>query len=117
METSRYIAQAITYGDQRKYLTGVVTLDQDHLKEWATQKGISYGTWEDLTQHPDVALLVNSEIEEKNKSLASYETLKKVIIAPNEFTVESGELTPSFKVKRHIVTENYRSKLDALYED
>ncbi|MGD2245982.1 MAG: long-chain fatty acid--CoA ligase [Candidatus Aminicenantes bacterium] len=117
METSRYIAQAITHGDQKKYLTGVVTLDQDHLKEWAAQKGISYSTWEELTQHPDVALLINSEIEEKNKSLASYESLKKVIISPNEFTVESGELTPSFKVKRHIVTENYKAQLDALYED
>ena len=61
--------------------------------------------------------LIDKEVQEKNKSLSSFETLKKVIIAPIEFSVESCEMTASLKVKRKVVTENYRTQLDALYED
>ena len=95
----------------------MLTLDQEHLKGWAEQKNLSYNSWEELLKSEEVINLINNEIEEKNKSLSSFETLKKYIISPREFSIESGELTPSFKVKRHVVTENFRSQLDSLYED
>lgn len=117
MQTSRYICQAVVYGDRKKYLTGVVTLDQDQIKEWATKQGIQFSSWEELYKHPEVVKLIDSEVEEKNKSLASFETLKKVLISPNEFSVQSGEQTSNFKVKRNVVTEKYSARLDALYED
>jgi long-chain acyl-CoA synthetase len=117
IETSRYIAQVVTYGDQRKHLTGVLTLDQEHVKGWAEQKNLSYSSWEELCKSEEVINLINNEIEEKNKSLSSFETLKKFIISPQEFSIESGELTPSFKVKRHVVTQNFKSQLDSLYEE
>jgi long-chain acyl-CoA synthetase len=117
MRTSRYIDQAVVYGDRKKYLTGIVSLDQEQIEEWATKHGIPFSTREELCVHPKVVELIDSEIEEKNKSLASFETLKKVIIAPNEFTVDSGELTPSLKVKNKVVIEKYRERLDNLYED
>ena len=84
---------------------------------WATKNGIQFSDWEELSKHPKVVELIDNEIQEKNKSLASYETLKKVVIAPNEFSVDSGEMTASLKVKRKVVTDNYRAQLDALYED
>ncbi|UCE42307.1 MAG: AMP-binding protein, partial [Candidatus Aminicenantes bacterium] len=117
MRTSRYIDQAVAYGDRKKYLTGVVSLDQEQVMEWATKHGLSFTGWEELPQHPKVVELIDNEVQEKNKSLASFETLKKVIIAPNEFTVSSGELTPSLKVKNKVVLEKYRARLDGLYED
>ena len=117
MLTSRYIGQVVAYGDKKKYLTGVVTLDPDQISEWATKKGISFSSMEDLSKHPQVKELIDAEVQEKNKSLASFETLKKVIIAPNEFSVESGEQTSTFKVKRRVVIDKYKSQLDALYED
>ena len=117
MLTSRYIGQAVVYGDRKKYLTGVVTLNQDQVKEWATNHGIAVSSWEELCRHPKVLELIDNEVQERNKSLSSFETLKKVIISPNEFSVESGEQTASLKVKRSIVTEKYRAQLDALYED
>jgi long-chain acyl-CoA synthetase len=61
--------------------------------------------------------LINNEVQGKNKSLSSFETLKKVLIAPNEFSVESGEQTSSLKVKRQVVIDKYSAQLDALYED
>jgi long-chain acyl-CoA synthetase len=117
MRTSRYIDQAVAYGDRKKYLTGVVALDQEQITEWATKHGLSFNSWEELPRHPRVVELIDNEVQEKNKSLASFETLKKVIIAPNEFSVDSGELTPSFKVKNKVVIEKYRTQLDNLYED
>ena len=117
MRTSRYIDQAVVYGDRKKYLTGVVALDPVQIEEWATKHGLPFSNPEELTQHAKVVELIDSEVQEKNKLLASYETLKKVIIAPNEFSVNSGELTPSLKVKNKVVIDKYRERLDALYED
>lgn len=117
LETSRYIAHVVTFGDRRKHLTGVVSLDPEHVKAWAEQKNIPTTSWEEVCRNEEVIKLIQREIEEKNKSLSSFETLKKFIIAPREFSVESGELTPSFKVKRNVVTENFKSQLNALYED
>ncbi|MFC2169300.1 AMP-dependent synthetase/ligase [Acidobacteriota bacterium] len=117
MQTSRYIGQAVVYGEKKKYLTGLVTLDKDQVEEWATKHGIQFNNWEELCKNQRVIDLINNEVQEKNKYLSSYETLKKALILPNEFSVESGELTASFKIKRKVVTENYRTRLDSLYED
>ena len=117
MLTSRYIGQVVAYGDKKKYLTGVVTLDPDQISEWATKQSIQFSSVEELSKDPKVVELINNEVQEKNKSLSSFETLKKVIIAPNEFSIESGEQTSTFKVKRRVVIDKYKSQLDALYED
>ena len=117
MLTSRYIGQVVAYGDRKKYLTGVVTINQDQVGEWATKQDIPFGNWEELSKHPKVVKLIDNEVQEKNKSLSSFETLKRVIIAPNEFSVESGEQTSSLKIKRKIVIDKYRTQLDALYKD
>jgi long-chain acyl-CoA synthetase len=116
MRTSLYIDQAVVYGDKKKYLTGVISLDQEQIEEWATKHGIQFSNREELNIHPKVVELIDNEVQEKNKSLSSFETLKKVIIAPNEFSVDSGEMTASLKVKRKVVTDSYRAQLDALYE-
>jgi long-chain acyl-CoA synthetase len=117
IETSRYINQVVVYGDRKKYLTGVVTLDQEQVREWATKQGIEFSTWEELCGHPKAIALVENEVQEKNKFLSSFETLKKFIILPDEFSIASGEMTASLKVRRGVVTEKYRDRLEALYED
>ncbi len=117
MRTSRYIDEVVVYGDKKKYLTGVISLDLDQIEEWATRHGIQFSEREELYKHPKVVELIENEVQEKNKALSSFETLKKVIIAPIEFSVDSGEMTASLKVKRKVVTDNYRARLDALYEN
>ncbi len=117
IQTSRYIGQIVVYGERKKYLTGVVTLDKEQVETWATKQGISSGSWEELCSHPKVVELIDNEVAEKNKILSSFETLKKVLIVPEEFSIESGEMTSSLKIKRNAVTEKYKDRLDALYED
>ncbi len=114
---SRYINQVVAYGDRRKYLTALVTLDIDNVKTWAAERDLEYNDPSELCTNQVVQALIEGEVETLNKSLASFETIKKVRILPGEFTIKSGELTPSLKIKRKVVLTNYRALLDEMYEE
>ncbi len=109
------ISQVVLHGDKRKFLSALVTLDEAALKEWAGARGLS-GSYAELTQHPDVYEVVKKTFDEVNAALASYETVKKFKVLSADFTVESGELTPSLKVKRNVVFANYKELYDGFYD-
>ena len=115
LKLSPYISQAAAYGDRRKYITALVTLDQDAILPWARQNGLGDRTFEQLASEPAVQQLITTEVERLNGQLARYETIKKFWIAPGDFSVDEGELTPTMKLKRRVVVKKYRDKLDALY--
>ncbi len=117
LRTSRYISQAMAYGDRKKYVTALITLNPEHIGPWATAHGIEYKNMEELARHPRVLALINAEIEEKNKELASFESVKQVRIVPKDFSIDAGELTPSLKIKRKVVTERYRNLLEEMYAE
>jgi long-chain acyl-CoA synthetase len=117
LKTSDFISQVMVHGDRRKFLSAIVTLDIENVTHWANQQGIQDLSAEALSRNEKVAGLIQGEIEAKNKELASYETIKKFHIAPLDFSIESGELTPTLKVKRKVVTEKYQPVLDAFYEE
>jgi long-chain acyl-CoA synthetase len=117
LKTSNFISQVMVHGDRRKFLCAVITLDFENVTQWASQQGIQDLSPEALAANEKVAALIRGEIEAKNKGLASYETIKKFHIAPADFSIESGELTPTLKVKRKVVTEKYQSVLDAFYDE
>ncbi|MDQ7052673.1 MAG: hypothetical protein Q9P14_07220 [candidate division KSB1 bacterium] len=117
IRTSRYISQVVSYGDQKKFLVALITLDQPQVEAWATKEGLEYSSWEQLTQHPKVRELIEQEVEERNKQLASFETIKKFYILPEDFSIDSGELTPTLKLKRKVITERYKDKFEALYAE
>jgi long-chain acyl-CoA synthetase len=111
------ISQAMVHGDNRKFCSALVTLNQEAIEKWAKEKGIAYSSWEDLCTKPQVVEMVKGIVDEKNKGLASFESIKKFAIIPQDFTQETGELTPTLKVKRKVVTDKYRSILDGFYKD
>ena len=115
MATSKYINQVCVVGDQRKFLSAVVTLDEENIKAYADEKKIAYGGSEELLSNEEIIGLVNAEVALRNKELPSFETLKKVIIVP-EFTIENKMMTPTFKVKKNVVINNYKEKIDNLYQ-
>ncbi len=117
MKTSPYISQCFVYGDKRKYLTALITLDFEQIKEYADSHGIQYDSLEELAKDPQIEELIKKEIEERNRQLASYETIKKFVILPSDFTIETGELTPSLKMKRKVILNKYKELLDSLYEE
>ena len=114
LATSRYINQVVILGDRRNYLSALVTIDPDNTAEYARQRGISFSSAAELSAHPDIVALIEAEVAAKNKTLPSFETIKKIRLVP-EFTIENGLLTPTMKVKKKLAVEKYAAEIDALY--
>jgi long-chain acyl-CoA synthetase len=109
------ISHVLIHGDNKKYIVALLTLDPLALKNFAAEKGISYQSIEALTQNPAVLEKVRQSLSNVNTQLASYETIKRFSVLPQEFTVEAGELTPSLKVKRKVLDQKFKKQLEALY--
>ena len=109
------ISQAMVYGDRRPFLTAVLTLDVDAAKSYARDHGISGDSVAQLAESPQLRTVLEGRVERVNQRLAPYESIKKFVVAREDFTEASNELTPTLKVKRKVVTEKYQSELDALY--
>jgi long-chain acyl-CoA synthetase len=110
------ISQVVVHGDKRKFLSAIVTLDEQGLMEWAAGEGIE-GSFSELTGHEKIHRIVEDTFNRVNGELARYETIKKYHILDQDFSIESGELTPSLKVKRNVVNANYQHIYDSFYED
>jgi long-chain acyl-CoA synthetase len=117
LKTIPYVSQIMVHGDRRKYLTALVTLNRESVEEYAKTEAIIYKEFSELSHHPKVMGLIKKSIDEKSRRLASFESIKRFAILENDFTQESGELTPTLKVKRKFVTDKYREVLDKLYQE
>jgi long-chain acyl-CoA synthetase len=115
LKADPFISQAMVHGDRRPYPVALVTLNPDELRAFARAEGLLTADVEALVRHPRVRERVERTIEEKNSHLQSYARIKKFAILPVDFSLEGGELTPTLKVKRKLVTEKYRQVLDELY--
>ena len=115
LKASRFISQVHIHGDQKKYVVALLTLNMDIVEDYAKEHGINFKTAQSLVENPKIKDLLRKAVAEANTHLASFESIKNFAILPNDFTIESGELTPSLKVKRKIVEERYASVLEGLY--
>jgi long-chain acyl-CoA synthetase len=109
-----YLSQVVVHGDNRKYVSALVTLDDDAMHKWALEHGRTNGN---LAADPAVRALVQGYIDRLNTELPKYEAIRKFAILPRDLSLEAGELTASLKVKRKVVEERYRAVLDGMYED
>lgn len=110
------IANVIAYGDRRKYITALITLNPEALQKFAESNSIAYKSLDECTQNPKVRQEVEKLVHEKNQALARFQRIKKFVILDHELTIENNELTPTLKVKRKTVTEKYKDLLDGMYE-
>lgn len=117
LKTDNYISQSFVYGDKKKYLTALITLNSEEIEGWAKEQGIQYDSFEDLVTRKEVHELVHKSVDDVNAKLASFETIKRFVIVPHDFSQDTGELTPTLKVKRKVIVEKYGHLLDNLYED
>ena len=117
MKSQKMINQLMVYGDRRNYLVALITLDKDQTVHYANEHQILFSEFSELIRHPKILAFVQKQIEEVNHKLASFETIKKFMIIPHEFTVDQGEMTPSLKLKRNVIGKKYRTELDSLYEE
>lgn len=115
LKVSPLVGVATLLGDRRKFPAVIISPNFPLLEQWARDNKIPFGTREDLVAHPKVQELYAEIVEGINRNLARFEKLKRVIVVPDEFTVDNGALTPSMKLRRRVVEERYRKQIDDLY--
>ncbi|MGB9756053.1 MAG: long-chain fatty acid--CoA ligase, partial [Desulfurella sp.] len=117
LKLSKYISNAYVYGDRKPYLVALVTMNIERVLEFAKENHLHYFDIGDLSKNEKMLDLFKSEIEEINKTLARYETIKKFSILPHDFSIEGGELTPTLKLKRRVIYKKYTDKIECLYTE
>ncbi len=108
--------QVLVHGDRRNFLSALVTLNVESITRWAREQGLHYNSLDELFQKPDIVRMVQERINRKNHELASFETIKKFHILPHNFSLESGDLTPTLKLKRTYIFRKYADILDRFYK-
>jgi long-chain acyl-CoA synthetase len=116
MKQTRWVSQAVMYGDRRPYPVMLITLDEEQVVPWAKEQGIEDTSTPALAQDPRVRALIQSELDRANEKYAKVEQVKRFFILDHDLSQETGELTPTLKVKRNIVNEKYAGAFAALYE-
>jgi long-chain acyl-CoA synthetase len=109
------IGQACAIGDKRNYVTALIVLDPDVAPAWARANGIQASTLAELAVHPDVLAEVERGVAEANSHLARVEQVRRFRVMPNEWTADTGELTPSLKRRRRVIIERYAREINDLY--
>jgi long-chain acyl-CoA synthetase len=110
-----FVSQVMVYGDRRPYPVALITVSPEELTKFAREQGILATDPEVVTKHPKVVERVARIVEEKNTQLQSYAKIKKFTVLPADFTQEGGELTPTLKVKRKVVSSKYHQAIEELY--
>ena len=115
LKQTRFVSQAVMHGDRRPFPTMLITLDEEEIVPWAQGEGIEDTSISSLARHPDVIGLIQGELDRANARYAPVEQVKKFFILEHDLAQETGELTPTLKVKRNVVQEKYSERFDALY--
>jgi long-chain acyl-CoA synthetase len=110
------IGQVCVVGDEKAYLTALVVLDPEVAPAWAKERGIEATSLPSLATDPTVLEAIDGAIKDANRRLSRVESVKKFTILPTDWTPESGELTPTLKLKRNVIREKYATEIDGLYQ-
>jgi long-chain acyl-CoA synthetase len=115
LKSDPLISQAMVYGDRRPYPVALITLGQEELSKFASQAGLLITDVAVLVGHPKIVERVERTVEARNRELPGYARIKRFAVLPADFTQENGQLTPTLKVKRRVVAEQYHDVIESLY--
>lgn len=113
---SRFIEQIMVIGESQKMPAAFIVPSFEYVTNWAKEQGITINSNEELIKNEQVFAQFEKEVETYNQNFGSWEQIKKFELLPAEFTVESGELTPTLKFKRKVIMANYQNLFDKIYE-
>lgn len=113
--TDKYIDQVAVIGDERNYVTAIIAPSIPALETYAKTNNITYKDIDELLHSPEVQKLMEERIAEHQKGMAGYEMVKKFTLIKIPFTIETGELTNTLKIKRAVITQKYKKQIDAMY--
>jgi long-chain acyl-CoA synthetase len=117
LKVSILVGQAALVGDKHKFISAIISPNFTALEEWARHREIRARTRAELLKHKQVVALYEALVKEVNAGLANFETIKRFRLVPEEWSQDSGELTPSMKLKRRVITERYSGVVAELYAD
>ena len=117
VKLNKFVANAVLLGDKRKFSIILVVPNFETLEPWATAQGLAFTSRRQLVALPAVRQKMEEEVESRMGDLAHFERPKKIVLLEQDFTIESGELTPTLKVKRRVVEKNYAPVIDAAYAE
>jgi long-chain acyl-CoA synthetase len=109
------VSKAAMIGDQRKFLSMIIALDHEEAPAWAEARGIEYKDLASFSRLPEVQDEIAKAVAEANEAVARVEQIKKWVIVPDEWTPDSGEVTPSLKLKRRVVLDRYADEIESMY--
>ncbi|MCK4813308.1 MAG: long-chain fatty acid--CoA ligase [Candidatus Marinimicrobia bacterium] len=117
--SSKYVEQAVVIGDRRKFLVVILVPFLENIEKWGKRQDppLEFNTYEDIVRSKAVEKLLKDELAANQQELARYEQIKYFFIAPQPFTIETGELTASMKVKRNEIIERYSVEIEELYKN
>jgi long-chain acyl-CoA synthetase len=115
--TSKWIEQVLAIGDKRKFVSALIIPSFPNLEAWAKEQGLRWKDREELICLPEVKDLYDRVINESMEGFAQFEKVKRYKLLANEFTIESGELTPSLKIRRGIVEKQHANLIENLYSE
>lgn len=113
----KYIDQAAVIADQRKFVSALIVPEFRLIEEWARQHHIEFSSREDLCSNKEVHDMLMDRIETLQQGLAHYEQIKRITLLPHHFSMESGELTNTLKMRRSVINNNYKNVIDKMYAD
>jgi long-chain acyl-CoA synthetase len=116
LKTFPLISQAMVYGDKRPFLVALITVAEDPARKLLEDKGIAVGSYAQNSQRPEIKAAVEEIIKKVNADIPPYSTIKKIAVMDADFTQETGELTPTLKVKRKVASQKHIKHIDAMYE-
>ncbi len=113
----KYIEQAATIGDERNYVTAIIAPSIPAIEAYAKKTNINYSSIEELLKTSEINDLIKSRILEAQKGMASYEIIKRFTLIPKGFTIDSGELTNTLKMRRAVIMQKYKLQIDEMYSN
>jgi len=113
LKTDSLISQVMVHGDKRKFVSALITLNPETAAKWAAENGIPQG--KPLHTEPRMLARLQQSVDALNARTPSYSCIKRFVVLPRDFTQETGELTPTLKLKRKVVTRNNQALLDSFY--
>ena len=114
---NKFISQIVVLGDRRPYLVCLIVPDFENLEIWAAEHQLSWTDRSDLLRNPEIIAKYQRGLDRTNAKFSSFSTIKKFALIENEFTLESGELTPTQKVKRRVIQDRFADLVDKLYAE
>jgi long-chain acyl-CoA synthetase len=115
LKESKFISQCMVIGENRKFPSALVVPAFDALNTWFESRGMSLKSPQELVKDPEVDALFTGEVERCNRHFGRYSQIKRFALLPREWTIATGELTPTLKIKRKIILEKYASEVEAIY--